>query len=318
MAAVLDIQAEEQETRLLNEALLEKLSSYDTQLVKEAENAITDYTRKRVREDGFTRRILPSVPVSNSDLDRQLSTSKPVMIIDMEAESPAAVTVPFEEAPNQVYMRADRYAVHFNRIRTPMFTSDVSTLRTWRMDIRQVISDNAIRDIAACEDSNFIRACNTLLCGAGLTVPTSGTVQWMEFSGGLSRNNIVESKTILPSTPESLDARTILSNNITSTRLAKFGFDEMGGDHSQDMMINGWTKETLMGSDLIITIKKTLVPSNTFFFFADPKFMGKFFELEATTMYVERKAYFIKFFAYEEVGATIANTSAVGRADFVT
>ena len=318
MPADYDIQDCEQETALLSEALLEKIASNDPMMMKTAEDAINDFIRKKVREDGFTRRIMPAVPIANSDLDRQLSTSKPVKIVDIEADSPASVTVPFEEAPSQVYIRGNRFAVHFCRIRTPMFTADVDTLRTWKMDIRQVISDNAVRDIMAAEDANLIRAVNTILIAAEAVVPTSGVAQWRSFSGGVSRDNLVEAQTVLQSTPESLNARTLLVNNVTRTRFGKFGRDETGGDMSQDMLIEGWTRDRLNGSDLLTTIKRTLVADNTMYMFADPKFMGKFYELEATTMFVERKAYFIKFFAYESIGATIANTSAVGRVDFGT
>ena len=50
--------------------------------------------------------------------------------------------------------------------------------------------------------------------------------------------------------------------------------------------------------------------------FAEPKFLGKFFVLEDTTMYIDKKAYFLEFFAYESIGSAIGNVAAIGRADF--
>jgi hypothetical protein len=50
--------------------------------------------------------------------------------------------------------------------------------------------------------------------------------------------------------------------------------------------------------------------------FADPKFLGKSFILEDTTLYVDRKAYMLEFFAYETLGGAIGNTNAVARVDF--
>jgi hypothetical protein len=51
--------------------------------------------------------------------------------------------------------------------------------------------------------------------------------------------------------------------------------------------------------------------------FADPKFIGKSYMLEDTTMYIRREAYFIEFFAYESLGGTIGHTSGLARVDFV-
>ena len=41
------------------------------------------------------------------------------------------------------------------------------------------------------------------------------------------------------------------------------------------------------GVKWIITIKKDLVPTNTMYHFADPKFIGKSYILEDTTMYIK-------------------------------
>ena len=50
--------------------------------------------------------------------------------------------------------------------------------------------------------------------------------------------------------------------------------------------------------------------------FADPKFIGKSYVLEDTTMYIRREAYMIEFFAYETLGGTIGHSSGLARADF--
>jgi hypothetical protein len=91
----------------------------------------------------------------------------------------------------------------------------------------------------------------------------------------------------------------------------------MGGDLSEEIMRNGWTLSEFMGVKLVITIKKGLVPTGTMYHFADPKFIGKSYLLEDTTMYIRREAYFIEFFAYESLGGTIGHTSGLARVDFV-
>lgn len=312
-----DMQLSEEESRLISRAIMEKLASRDPLLVKEAVDAVNDFTRTRMREDGFTRRIMPPIPISDDELDRQISTDKPVKVVDKEPDSPAAISVGFATLPMNIYIRGPRYPVMMDRIMTPRFTKDVDELRTWIMDIRQVLSDNAIKDMLAEEDGKFITAVNTVLCGAGVTVPTSGTVQWEQIAGGITRDTLWDAMKIMPNTPSCLEVHTCLVNNITIKEVCKMGRTEMGGDLSQDIMRDGWTEQNFLGKRWLVTIKKDIVPTNTLYMFADPKFIGKHYTLEDTTMYIRREAFMLEFFAYQTSGLTIGHTSGLARADFV-
>jgi len=309
--------ASQAETKMINEAVFEKLASNDPMLVKEAVDAVNDFTRTRMREDGFLRQILPQVPISNDELDRVVWTDKPMKVVDKEPDSPAAISIPFATLPMNLYIRGPRYLVMMDRIVTPRFTKDVDELRTWIMDIRQVLSDNAIKDMLAEEDGKFLTAVNTAMVGAGLTVPTSGVVQHENIGGGITRDGLWDMLKTMPSTPSHLEVHTVLVNNITIKDVAKFGRTEMGGDLSQDIMRNGWSLQEFLGTRFIITIKTDLVPTNTFFHFADPKFIGRHYSLEDTTMYIRREAYMLEFFAYQTSGASIGHTSGLSRADFI-
>lgn len=304
------------ETKMINEAVFDKLASRDPIMVKEAIDAVNDFTRTKMREDGFLRQIMPQIPISNDELDRQVSTDKPVKVVDKEPDSPAAISIPFASLPMNLYIRGPRYLVMMDRIVTPRFTKDVDELRTWIMDIRQVLSDNAIKDMLAEEDGKFITAVNTAIVGQGITVPTSGVVQHELIGGGITRDGLWDMLKTMPSTPSHLEVHTVLCNNITIKDVAKFGRTEMGGDLSQDIMRNGWSEQEFLGTRWIITIKTDLVATSTFFHFSDPKFIGKHYSLEDTTMYIRREAYMLEFFAYQTSGATIGHTSGLTRADF--
>lgn len=306
----------QEETKLLNETLFEKLSSNDPALVKQAQDAVNDFTRIKMREDGFFRRILPQVPITNDDLDRVVETDKPTKIVDLEPESPAAISVPFATLPSGFWIRSRRYRITFDRILTPKFIKDMDELRTWIMDIRQVLTDNAIKDMLTEEDTKWITAVNTALVGVGIPVATSGVVQYEAIAGGITRESLWDSFKILPSTPANLEVNTVLINHITIKDVCKFTRDEMGGDISQDIMRNGWSYKEFMGVRWIITIKKTLVPTSTMFHFADPRFTGKHYGLVDATMYIKRESFMLEYYGYETIGASIGNTSAVSRSDF--
>lgn len=305
-----------EESQAVNESLFEKLASRDPIMEKEAIDAVNDFTRTKMREDGFLRRLMPPVPISNDELDRQVSTDKPVKVVDKEPDSPAAISIPFATLPMNLYIRGPRYLVMLDRITTPRFTKDTDELRTWIMDIRQVLSDNAIKDMLAEEDGRFILAFNTALVAQGATVPTSGTVQWQRILGGITRDTVCDMLKIMPNTPSNLEVKTCLINNITVKELMKWGRTEMGGDLSQDVMKNGWTMQEFAGVNWVITIKKDIIRTNSVYMFSDPKFIGKHYTLEDTTMYIRREAYMLEFFAYETNGASLGHTSGLARADF--
>lgn len=305
------------ESKLISEAIFEKLASRDRGLEKEATDAVNEFTRTKMREDGFYRRIMPPIPITNDELDRQVDTDKPVKIVDKEPDSPAAISIPFATLPTNLYIRGPRYRVMFDRIVTPRFTKDVDELRTWHMDIRQVLSDNAIKDMLAEEDGKFMRAVNTALVGPGLTVPTSGVVQHEVIAGAITRDTLCDSLKVMPNTPSNLEVHLVLVNNITIKEIMKFTGNETGtGAISEDILKKGWTLQEFLGCKWIVTIKKGLVPTNTMYHFADPKFIGKSYTLEETTMYIRREAYMLEFFAYETMGGTIGHTSGLARVDF--
>lgn len=305
-------------TKAERRRMFELLMSDDPNMQKEASDTVNEYTKVYMREEGFARKVLPPIMLTNDELDRVVWHDKPIKIVDMEPGSPAAVSIPFGTLPDNWYMHGVRYQVNLDRIITNRFTKDVDELRTYHIDLRQVISDNAIKDMLAEEDTKLINAWETACVSAGTTVPTSGVVQWKQISGGITRDSLWDSMMVLPSTPSRLETHTLIMNNLTIKHVCKIAFDESGGDSmSADVMKNGWSAQTYMGCRLIITIKQDIVPTNRIYQAADPSFMGKFFQLEDTVLYVRREAFFIEFFGYETCGGAIANTNAVAIVDFV-
>jgi hypothetical protein len=302
------------ETQLVSEAIFESLSTPGHE--KQGIDAVNDFTRTRMREDSFYRRIMPQLKIDNDELDRQYDTDKPVKVIDKEPDSPAAISIPFATLPTNLYIRGPRYRVMFDRIVTPRFTKDVDELRTWVMDIRQILSDNAIKDMLAEEDNKFIMAVNAALIAANTVVPWSGIPQWETVDGGITRETVLDAFKIMTRTDAHLEVATVLINNTTIKEVQKWGRDEMGGDFSQDIVKKGWAEAEFLNAKWIITIKRNLVPDDTIFMFADPKFIGKSYTLEDTTMYIKREAYLLEFFAYETAGGTIGHTAGLARADF--
>lgn len=302
------------ETQLLNEALFEAFATPGME--KKAADSVNEFTRTRMREDGFFRKILPFQTITDDQLDRRLDTDKPYKIVDKEPDSPAAMSIGFGTLPLNMYIRGSRYPVSFDRVTTNRYVKDVDELRTYHMDIRQVLSDNSIKDMLAEEDGKFLVAVDACLIGPDVTVPQSGVSQWRTLHGGITRETLQDAFKIMPQTPSHLEVNTVLINNVTIREILKFGREEVGGDKAQDLLVNGWSDTEFMRAKWIVTIKRDLVADDSMYMFAHEKFVGKAFELCPTTMYVKREAFMIEFFSYETIGGSLGHTGGLARADF--
>ena len=302
--------------KMAEEEIYDNIASGEQGFLKKAAEGITRYTRLFMREDGIYRKIIPMEPVQNSDLAQVVETDLPSIVCELEPNSPAAMTIPFATTPPGQWLRGRKYLVTFARITTPTIAKDVDQLRTWIADLRQIVSDNMLRDMLGEEDASFLRACNSVMIAPNVVVPTSGVVQWRTYSSAITRDGIAEMFDILPSTPSSCEVQTVLLNNLTVNQLAKFQHNEIGGTLSERIFQKGWTQDELFGRKMIITIKKGLVGTRKFYLFGDPAFTGVSYSLEDAVMHVERKRYMISFDAYELIGGAIANSNMIGRADF--
>jgi len=288
--------------------------------------ATSDYIRMKLREEGFLRKILPAQTITGDDLTKQVSTDKPSKVVELEPDSPGAMSIPFGEFPTGTYIYGKRWLVTFSRIATPMFNKDVAELHDYDLDIRQVISDNALKDLQAEEDGKFIQTINSLLSNDAMIADQNvaygpggaNTVLWKTLSGGLTRENVIEAKKIMMKAQARLRPQTALVNQKTALEFEKWTREEVGGDMSQNILVNGWAAEAAKWCSLnwITTIKDDLVPDNSMFLFAAPEFLGRLYFLEDTTMFVKREGPMLSWYAYEMLGGGIANAAAVSRVDF--
>jgi hypothetical protein len=140
----------------LNKEMMAQLEASQDGEVKYASTAGGNMIRRQIREQGFTRRIIPPQDATNDMLHRVLEHDKPVIIEDMEPKSRGARTVPFGDSSNSQTYYGNKYACVFNPIITPEFVKDINELRTYKMDLRQVITDQSLNSVEAEEDGKFI------------------------------------------------------------------------------------------------------------------------------------------------------------------
>lgn len=300
------------EVKMMNESVVQGLTSQDYGIRKQAEDKVNNYLRLRQREEGFARKFYDVADVTPSDLDKQVDTPLPVIVKDMEPNSAGAYTVPFGTSPMDSNLTAPRYRVMFDRIMSRRYVADVNELLTYDMDIRQIFNDFILKDILAEEDRKFMTTVDTIV-----DVATPNTVNATLNScltanmGAIQRDTLANSMRGLPSTNRRLNPVAALINNYTIWDVVALDRNDVGGDLAEDMFVNGFTERTIMGLKWNITIKNDLVLDNYVYHFAAPKYLGDFFVLDNICMSTKHEDFIMSFYAYECVGATVANIAAV-------
>lgn len=301
-----------------NDTILDMFENPGT--TKQAQDDASDYIRLKLREQGFSRKIIEPTEVGATDIDQAVYTDKPIKIYQKETDIQPAVSVGYAAQPINFYIRPSKFIVSPTMLISPKIIKHKWELRTYKYDVRQVFADNIVKDMEAVEDRALLTTVNVALIGAGSTMPGSGVAQYQQISGGFSRESVVNACfQIVQATPYNIPVETNLINNITYSEHLKWRRDEAGGDFSEETLTKGWTQSRLFDQNWLVTIKRGLVGNNVQYLFGPTKFLGKSCLFTPPTMYVEVKHVgMYSFFCVEEIGTTLAHTGAFGRADYLT
>ena len=314
MATENDIQVEAPE--VLSKKLFDALNQAGDGFMKNASEAGTQMIRKRLRENGFSRLILPFKQVSDADLNYLPDTELPVIVEEMEPDSPGAKAIPFNDTADTAFYRGDKFVVYFCKITTHEFVKNVDELRTYKNDQRQVVTDNALKDIHTEEDFRTISEVDTIV-GDPSGVGASDFQQSFEISGGITRSNYKEVLNHLED--RELNNGLFLMNRHTAKEFLEWDRTEFGGDIAEKLALDGLsalTEAKIFGVRHAFTMKRGIVPDNVLYQFAEPNFLGRAYVLQDVTMYVEKKKDILRFSAHEKIGLTFANVSGLNKTLF--
>lgn len=311
---------------VLNQQLTDQvLGARDGESLTKLAAAGEDIIRTHVRESGFMGKVMPRTPITNDQLDRVLEHDRPVRFEELETNHKGAVNIPFNVSSDIEFYYGPKGAIEFFKIKTPVFTKSVDELRTYRHDIRKVITEHSLNDIDTKEDGNFVALVDYIV-GAYDGLGRAGFKQHFkagdganespQLMGGLNRDTFIELKKFLEK--RRLNNGSFLMNTSTAKEFEKLDRNALGGDLSEKIWKNGLSAigdAVIGGVPLIFTIKDELVPDNVIYAFTEPSFLGKFYVLDDIKMYVERKEDQVRSWAVETIGAGILNMAGVVKID---
>lgn len=297
------------ERMTFNASMVESLRQAQDGVLTKTSSTATNHIRKRIRENVFMDHILTPVPVQDGDLDRFETTDLPGIIEDMEPDQPMGIAIPFNDAPSQWIMRGDKFTVYFGVVSTPIMVKNVNELRTYRMDLRQVITDNMLKDLGTLKDIRFMQAVEAVVGSVG-GVGLSGENQNVEINGQIRRTSYVPLVNYIQD--RELNNGIWLLNRHTASEFMKWGRDEIGGDMAQDLLMKGlkaMSRFEIVGVPHLATIKRTIVPDDVIYQFGEQDYLGRHYVLQDTTMHVKKEIDMLEFHARTCYGVSVPGVS---------
>ena len=257
--------------------------------------------------------------ITNEDLDYFGDSELPGVWFELEPDSPPARIIPYNDTPNTFSYRAEKYVVLVAVITTEEATKNVSHLRTYKTDVRQIVNDNMLRDIHTAEDTSFIAEVDRIV-GSAVAYASAdpATNQRVTMTNStFTRQNVKAALSFL--VERQLPTGVYLVNQRTANEFLGWKRDEMGGDLSQDLARKGLKaleKFEMFGIPFISTIKNDLVANGVMYQFAPKEFLGNALMLEDITVTIKKEYDIIRMRAQEQVGLTIGNTLGLQRLDY--
>jgi len=301
-------QTQQVSAQFVNSNFVRKLEDGRT---KEAEAEGTAFIRQKLRQESYAREIIEPVMLSDDEIDRDENTDQPKRIVEKEPDS-IATFVPFTGTGPQTWFRGPRFAVYFGKTESQHFRNSKFNLMTYQNDIRKILSDNSVKDMADQEDSKFTETVNLILARNPSQVIAPGTFTSSAFKRGFQQlvdrkqpiGKILMTKSLYY---EALDLPATSVGNDVASRHYDLGIE---------------AEEKLWGIPVVSTIKKEIVDGTdntrrSAYVFAPQNYLGVFFLLQDATLYIQQIADWIEFWSYAAPGIGFGNDKAMQRIDFL-
>lgn len=302
-----------------NRGFVASLNETEDGKLTKASSLATDYTRAKQREDGIWGKILTLTPISTDQLSRTWGqfSEQLVFVADMEPNSPAAVSVALGGSRVVITLAGERYPVFFDWLQTKKMRKNVLELSTYTSDLRQIVSDNAIKDMLAEQDAKGLQACEAAVGSPNTPNPLTGVIQNRVFSGNITRNTWKKAMQQAKSTPANIRPAIALMNHVTLEEFFELDTRVFGDTLAQESFQTGVSVfKEVSGVQILATIKRDLVPDNVCWFFGHESFMGKFLSLRDTVMSIKREDMMVYMYAYGCYGSEIGNVASITKVAF--
>lgn len=283
--------------QLINSNFLRKL---EEGRIKEAQDEGSAFIRTKVRQEAYSREVINPIVLQDDEIDRDENTDQPKKIVEKEPDS-VATFVTFQGTGPRTWFRGPRYAVKFGKTESQRFTKNKWELMTYQNDIRKILSDNSVKDMADQEDSKFTTTIDDLAALNAAVQITAGT----GFNSSAFRKAF----------QAMVNRRQPIGKILTTKELFYEAIDLPATSVGDDVASRHYDEgvedeEKLWGIPVISTMKSDILNPKKAYVFAPENFLGNFFLLSDATLFIKTEADIIEFWSYAAPGIGIGNTLA--------
>lgn len=273
--------------------------------IKEASVEGSAFIRSKLRQESFAREVISPVMLADDEIDRDENTDLPKKIVEIEPDS-VATFVPFKGTGRRTWFKGPRYAIYFGKTESQHFNKSKFELMTYQNDIRKILSDNSVKDMADQEDTRFKTTLDEIIAANSAQAAT------VTLSGNANFYADVIATGLQGLSDQKLPAGKILMNKSTYYEFSKAPATVVGSgvaSRHYDEGVEG--EQKLYGMPVITTIKNDIVPDNEVWFFSPENYLGNFYLLQDATLFIKQEADIIEFWSYAAPGIGIGNTKGV-------
>ena len=281
-------------SQFVNQSFINKIESGN---IKEAEEQGSAFIRSVVRQEAAVRMILPPVELTASELDRDEEDDAPKKIVEKEPDSEATF-VQFNGTPSARWFKSDRYAVYIGTMISDEFVKNKFELMSSQNDIRKILADNSTKDVADQEDKRFRKTCSII-------VNRNPTVQ---ITPAAAFTTTVINKALKALWSRRRPVGKLLMTKSRFADAVDLPATAVGNAIAEGHYREGIeNEEKFLGIPVVSTIKSHIYSDDEVWAFSPQNFLGNFFLLQDTTLYIEQKGPRISFFTYNAPGIGIGN-----------
>lgn len=284
--------------QFVNRAFFRKI---DEGHIKEAQDMGSAFIRAKLRQVSFAREVLTPILLADDEIDRDENDDTPKKIVEKEPDS-IATFVTFQGTGERTWFKGPRYSIKFGKVESQRFTKSKFELMTYQNDIRKILSDNSVKDIADVEDGKFIETCVAAIAGKpDQDINVGGTLQDAIVTGVKAHIG-----------------RKVPIGKLVMTKelyydLLKLPHTLIGQIASRHYDDGVEQEEKLWGFPVVTTIKNNIVANDEIWIFSPQEFLGNFFLLQDATLFIKQEADIISFWTYDAPGIGIGNTKSITR-----
>jgi hypothetical protein len=280
------------------------ISKLDTnEGLEKAAQAGGAFVRERLREVSFARSIVPPEHLTKADCQRSVNHDTLVKINDIEPQSSAAA-VNFRGKAYERYIEGDRYEIPFFKVESEKFVKNEAELLAYDYPVTKVIEENSVKDLQKIEDGKFIEFTDAVIAANGKNIIPAA-------SGPATSENLVKLFKALDT--DELAVGCILMHKADWDDFMTQDGAVIGSPLASEILVNGYTYNTMLGHKLVVTIKSSIVTPGDIYIFTDPKYLGNFYILNDTKFYIEKRGDMVSWQTWEYIGMGYGNLRACAK-----